>query len=99
MNTVEAVSRLESFANRALGVGVGLSASLLAVGLLLWSLAAEPWASRLLQAGLLVLMATPATRVTLSLVEYIRVRDWFFVATAVAVLAVLASAVISALIH
>jgi hypothetical protein len=88
-----------SLATRALGLGVGLSALLLAAGLLCWSLAAEPWAARLLEVGLLVLMATPAARVAITLVEYIRLRDWFFVATTLAVLAILAGAVISALLH
>ena len=52
---------------------------------------------RLLTAGLLVLMATPMLRVLLSLVEYVRMRDWLFVATTLVVLAELSVAVASAL--
>ena len=99
MSDTDLGERWESRAARALGFGVVVSACLLLVGLLLWSQAAEPWASRLLEAGLLVLMATPATRVAITLIEYIRARDWFFVATTLAVLAVLAGAVVSALLH
>lgn len=92
-------SRFESVACRALGIGVGVSAGLLALGLLLWRLGADDWAAWLLQAGLLVLMATPATRVAITLVGYLRARDWFFVATTLAVMAVLAGAVLSAILH
>lgn len=91
--------RNDSRAARALGLGVALSASLLVLGLILWSQSAEPWATRALEAGLLVLMATPATRVALSLVEYAQDRDWFFVATTLAVLVVLAAGVVSAVLH
>jgi uncharacterized membrane protein len=43
----------------------------------------------LLTAGLVILMATPILRVIVSLVEYVRMRDWFFVATTVMVFGVL----------
>jgi uncharacterized membrane protein len=36
-----------------------------------------------------ILMATPILRVVVSLIEYARMRDWFFVATTLAVLIVL----------
>ena len=50
----------------------------------------SPAADLLLRAGLFVLMATPILRVIVSIVEYVRMRDWFFVATTLAVLTVLA---------
>jgi uncharacterized protein DUF1634 len=84
------LSRLEVHLGRLLLGGVLSSASCLAVGLAVW-LAAGPTsiANALLTAGLLVLMATPILRVVVSLVEYARMRDWFFVATTLAVLIVL----------
>ena len=46
-----------------------------------------PATSRLLNAGLIVLMATPILRVLVSVVEYVRMRDWFFAVTTLAVVA------------
>jgi len=46
-----------------------------------------------LDAGLVVLMGTPVLRVAVSAVAYLRARDWFFVATTLAVLAVLLGAI------
>ena len=57
----------------------------------------SPATSQLLNAGLLVLMATPMLRVLLSVVEYVRMGDWFFAATTLAVVAELSVAVVSAL--
>ena len=54
-------------------------------------------ANRVLAAGLMLLMATPIVRVVASLVEYLRIRDWWFAATTVVVLAVLMGAVAVAL--
>jgi uncharacterized membrane protein len=45
---------------------------------------------RTLTAGLVILMATPVMRVLVSLVAYIRMRDWFFVATTLMVFVLLA---------
>jgi uncharacterized membrane protein len=42
-------------------------------------------------------MATPILRVLVSVVEYWRMRDWFFVATTLVVLAVLFTTVATAL--
>ena len=50
----------------------------------------SPEASLVLQAGLLLLMASPATRLALALVERIRRRDWTFVLMTVIVAAELA---------
>ena len=81
-----------------LNIGVLLSAAALAtglgVGLLAPGRAEAPW---LLRAGLIALMATPMLRVVVSLVEYLLLRDWFFVSTTLAVLLQLAITVMTAL--
>jgi uncharacterized membrane protein len=86
----EEIERLETILGRLLLGGVVCSASLLLVGLVIWMLDITPAASTaLLNAGLVTLMATPVLRVIVSLVEYVRMRDWFFVLTTLAVLTVL----------
>jgi uncharacterized membrane protein len=53
-----------------------------------------PGAQVLLHAGILTLLATPVARVVVSIVGYIRVRDWTFsILTAIVLLELLASAV------
>jgi uncharacterized membrane protein len=42
-------------------------------------------------------MATPILRVVVSIVEYARARDWFFVTTTLAVLGVLLVSIVLAL--
>jgi uncharacterized membrane protein len=86
----EEVARLETHLGRLLLGGVIFSAVLLAAGLLLTFVGLQgALPLRLMTYGLFVLMATPILRVVLSVVEYIRMRDWFFVITTAAVLAVL----------
>jgi len=88
--TEDGLSRLEARLGRLLLTGVTISAAALGVGLLIWLIApSSPAANLLLKIGLFVLMATPILRVIVSAVEYVRMRDWFFVATTLAVLAVL----------
>jgi len=86
----EDIGRLEVHLGWLLHTGVLTSAACLAIGLVLWmaGAAAGP-ANALLTAGLVILMATPILRVIVSLVEYVRMRDWFFVATTVMVFGVL----------
>ena len=91
------IQRFERISGRVLQVGVWASACVLLVGLLLWAAAPGSLADHVLEAGILVLIATPAARVVVSLVEYLYARDWFFVATAVSVLLVLGMAVWSAM--
>ncbi len=94
----DALARLESHVGRLFVVGVAISAALLAVGLAMFLVVPDaPATSRLLNAGLLVLMATPMLRVLLSVVEYVRMGDWFFTATTLAVIAELSVTVWSAL--
>ena len=86
--------REELVLGRLLRAGVLLSAGLLFVGLILWSVDHDSTtAAHILNAGIYVLMATPIMRLVLSLIEYIRERDWAFVAATIAVLAVLSTAV------
>jgi uncharacterized membrane protein len=88
--TEDGLSRLEARLGRLLVTGVTISAAALGVGLLIWLIAPSSTAANLLlKIGLFVLMATPILRVIVSAVEYFRMRDWFFVATTLAVLAVL----------
>ena len=84
----ESLGRLERHLGRLLIAGVIISAFLLAAGLMLWLRnplgASTVW---LLDAGLLALMATPILRVVVSFAEYLRMRDWFFAAMTMLVLA------------
>jgi uncharacterized membrane protein len=90
--------RLEIHLGRLLVAGVTISAILLAVGLGLWLFhpndAAAMW---LLNAGLIVLMATPIMRVVVSFAEYISLGQWFFAGVTVLVLAELTVTVLVAL--
>ncbi len=83
-------SEFERLLGRTLWVGVVVSTTLLAVGLVLSMTMPGLAADRLLDAGLVLLMATPMARVLLSCVEYARERDWFFAIAAFGVVAVLA---------
>ena len=42
---------------------------------------------------MIILLATPATRVIVSVIEYVRERDWMFVVLTLVVLAALAGSV------
>lgn len=91
------LARLERHLGRLLITGVLVSAVTLAAGLVLLLAAPGPVSSDLLAAGLVILMATPMLRVVVSMAEYVRMRDWFFVATTLIVLAELAVTVIYSL--
>lgn len=96
----QAISRLERHLGRLLLGGVLSAAALLAAGLALWMSGVWPGlADAILTAGLFVLMATPVLRVIVSVVEYVRMRDWFFVATTLIVLLVLLATVTVALVR
>lgn len=85
------LNRLEDLLGRVLVTGVVASATILAVGLIV-----DVFTGRghpVLRIGLILLMATPIFRVIVSLVEYVRMRDWFFSATTAAVLLVLLTSV------
>jgi hypothetical protein len=92
------ISRLEDLLGRLLLVGVLSAAGCLTAGLTLSLMRVAPSiANALLTVGLMILMATPILRVVVSLVEYARMRDWFFVATTLTVLIVLAATIAVAL--
>jgi hypothetical protein len=96
----DAISRLEIHLGRLLLGGVLTAAAFLAVGLAMWMGSVKvPIADRLLTIGLFILMGTPILRVLVSVVEYIRMRDWFFVATTVIVLGVLMATLAVAFRH
>lgn len=87
------VSPFERVLGRLLGIGIGLSTTLLASGLVFALIAPGDVSAQLLNAGLLVLMATPATRVLLACGEFLRTREWFFALASIGVLGVLAMTV------
>jgi hypothetical protein len=91
---------LEVLLGRVLGAGVRVSAVLLGVGLVLFMAGLTPRAADLLlHAGLVALMATPMLRVVISVVEYARARDWFYIATTGAVLLVLIGTIVVAVME
>jgi uncharacterized membrane protein len=92
------LKRLEQTLGRLLVTGVTSSAVLLAIGIAL--VLAWPdtrLGSWLLTLGLVFLMATPMLRVIVSFAEYVKMEEWFFVATTLIVLAELTMTVIYAL--
>lgn len=89
------LERLEDLLGRVLVTGVVVSATILGIGLVLELAGAN--AHPVLRLGLILLMATPILRVAVSLVEYLRIRDWFFSFTTGAVLLVLLTSVVVAL--
>lgn len=93
------VQRLERLLARLMLRGVQASAACLLAGLALWVFAARlDDAGRLMTAGLIALMATPMLRVAVSVVEAVRLRDWFFVVTTGTVAALLSLSVAYALL-
>ena len=69
--------------------GILAAAALLAAGLILWFAGPVAAANAVLTTGLIVLMATPVTPVLVSLVTYVRNREWVFVWATVTVLVLL----------
>jgi uncharacterized membrane protein len=90
--------RLERTIRIVLQAGIATSSACLAVGLFLSFAGLAPALSLvLLDAGLLVLIATPGARVVVSVAEYIAERDWTFtVLTTLVLLELLASVVAAA---
>jgi len=92
-------AKLEQIIRTILKIGVAISSAFLALGLG-WSLAApgSAVAAPLMTVGLLVLMATPISRVAASVVEYTAERDWLFVLLTSIVLLEIVAGVIAALV-
>jgi uncharacterized membrane protein len=88
-------SKMERAVGIVLRSGVIASTACLAVGLLLSLVMGDgAFAAFLLNAGILVLLATPVARVVVSTVEYVNERDWRFAAlTGIVLLELIASAV------
>ena len=89
--------RLEAAVGRVLRIGVTTSSVCLAVGLALSMVPQAEWpAHLLLNAGLIILMATPVGRVVISVAQYAVERDWVFVVLTTIVLLELAGGVYTA---
>jgi uncharacterized membrane protein len=87
MTSPDSLARFERNLGFLLTTCVLVSATTLAVGLVGFLISPEnSLSASLLKAGLFTLMATPVLRVVLSVVEYARMRDWFFVVTTLVVL-------------
>jgi uncharacterized membrane protein len=90
-------ARLEMMIGEVLRFGTIASSALLAVGLVMTLTGyRSEFARLLLEAGLIILIATPAARVVVSVIEYIRERDWMFVVLTLVVLLALAGSVVAA---
>jgi uncharacterized membrane protein len=92
-------SQLEILIGRVLRMGVLASTACLAVGLVVALVQPQsaPW---LLNVGILLLIATPAARVVLSIVEYAIARDRvFLVLTSIVLLELIGGAVAALVFH
>lgn len=91
------MNRLERTIGAVLRFGTLASSSLFAISLVMALASARAGlAQRLADAGLVILLATPAARVVVSVIEYVRERDWVFVALTLVVLLALAGSVAAA---
>jgi uncharacterized membrane protein len=90
--------KLERLIGIVLRAGVVISSTCLAVGLLLYLATGGPVAALLLNAGIVVLLATPLARVVVSTVQYISQRDWPFAALTFIVLLELIASAVAALV-
>ena len=91
------MNRLEERIGEVLRVGTFLSSVLFAAGLVMTLIGYRTELSQfLLATALVVLIATPPARVFVSVIEYARERDWFFVALTAVVLLALAGSVVAA---
>jgi uncharacterized membrane protein len=88
---------LELAIGRVLRTGVVTSTVCLTGGLLLTLIGfGGSVAPAVLLSGLVILLATPAARVVISIVEYVRERDWLFVMLTLTVLLTLVGSVVVA---
>jgi uncharacterized membrane protein len=91
------IERLETTIGEVLRFGTITSSTMFAVGLLITVLGYQPMVAQLLLGtGLIILLATPPARVIVSVIEYIRERDWTFVVLTLIVLLALAGSVAAA---
>ena len=88
---------LEDRIGRVLRVGVWMSSVSLTIGLIMTLTGLNVASAHgLLTAGVMVLLATPASRVLVSVISYARSRDWLFSALTLIVLIELAASVLAA---
>lgn len=76
--------------NAALHNSTWVAAAMLLIGLLLWIAGVTGRGDELMHAGILLLIATPIVRVVVALFEFLRERDWAFVAVTLVILLSLA---------
>ena len=94
---IPAGHELEERIGHVLRVGVWTSSAVLTAGLVMTLSGVQVTvADGFLTAGLIFLMATPASRVLVSVVSYGRSRDWLFTALTLIVLIELAASVLAA---
>jgi uncharacterized membrane protein len=93
----EDLRQTEVTLGRVLTVGTRASTMCLGAGLVLtFFLPQERVTAVLLTVGLVVLLATPVTRVIVSIVEFARQRDWLFVLYTSIVLTILLGSLVVA---
>jgi uncharacterized membrane protein len=90
--------KLERLIGIVLRAGVVISSACLAVGLLLDLAIGGALAAGLLNAGIVVLLATPLARVVVSTAQYVKQRDWRFAALTFIVLLELVASAVAALV-
>ena len=89
--------RLETIIGEVLRFGTITSSTMFAIGLVMAVARYQPAVAQLLlTSGLIILLATPPARVIVSVVEYMRERDWMFVVLTLIVLLALAGSVVAA---
>lgn len=97
MSTTGGAPRLEAAIGSVLRLGTIVSSALFAAGLVMTLLGlGEGLARTVLTLALLILLGTPAARVIVSVIEYVRERDWPFVIVTIIVLLALAASVAAA---
>jgi len=94
----EPMVRVERTVGFVLRLGVTTSSLCLGAGLLLGLLNVGLASHLFLQAGVLVLLATPIMRVIVTVVEFFAERDWVFVVLTAIVLVELAGSIVAALV-
>lgn len=88
------ILKLEAILAHLMLAGVAFSAVSLAAGLVMWLAGRH---TRLLEVGLIALLATPMLRVAVSLLEGIRMRDWSFVGATLTVVVLLSASLLLSL--
>jgi uncharacterized membrane protein len=91
-------ARLERVIGLVLRGGVVASSVCLMAGLVLSLAGVAPAATVLLNAGIIVLLATPVSRVVVSTVEFVVERDWPFATLTFIVLLELVASAVAALV-